>query len=346
MAPTNVLNDVNAKPGIDVSANNLYKNGPINWILAKQDGVEFAIIKVIRKDLSPDKQFENNWWGCINAGIPIQGVYNYTYATTVSKAISDARAVLKILGADRHPFIWLDYEWQGLPKTKLAADIINAYDDVITAGGCQFGIYFGMSYYNSYLDAIIPFVKPEYRKGWEARYYAGYNQMSLHAPVNTNKRPNNFDGVLYGWQYSSSGRVAGIDGNVDLDLWYVAIEADSCTSATENYKLEDFILNSRKVWDVDMAAGAQEIVNKTVTVSTTQNKSHDIVTELERYMKALGYYNGKIEADQGKTPLFGNGMKKAIILYQTDVVKAIKKYRDGVLTARGATWRQLYGYKR
>ena len=40
--------------GIDVSG----YNGNINWSKVAENGVEFAILKVIRKDLQPDKYFE------------------------------------------------------------------------------------------------------------------------------------------------------------------------------------------------------------------------------------------------------------------------------------------------
>ena len=45
--------------GIDVSG----YNGNINWSKVAENGVEFAILKVIRKDLQPDKYFEANWTG-------------------------------------------------------------------------------------------------------------------------------------------------------------------------------------------------------------------------------------------------------------------------------------------
>ena len=43
--------------GVDVSS----YQGKIDWPKVKNAGVEFAILKVIRKDLAPDNQFENNW---------------------------------------------------------------------------------------------------------------------------------------------------------------------------------------------------------------------------------------------------------------------------------------------
>ena len=191
--------------GVDVSS----YQGKIDWPKVKNAGVEFAILKVIRKDLAPDNQFENNWAGCVAAGIPIQGVYNYTYATNVNKAMTDASRVLEILGPDRHPFVWLDWEDKSLPTGRQAADIINAYGDVITAGGCRYGVYCGMSYYDSYLSKIMQYIKPEYRKGWEARYYKGYSIMRLSDAVDDGKRPAGWAGDSYGWQYTSSGRVDG-----------------------------------------------------------------------------------------------------------------------------------------
>ncbi len=325
--------------GVDVSS----YQGVIDWAKAKAAGVDFAILKVIRKDLAPDKQFENNWAGCLAAGVPVQGVYNYTYAQTAAKAANDAQKVLKILGSERHPMVWLDYEDESLQTGKVAADIINAYGDVITAGGCRFGIYFGMSYYDSYLDDIMPYVKEEYRKGWEARYYNGYNEMRITDDIKESKCPTHFDGIFFGWQYTSSGHVDGIEGAVDLNVWYEDIEAVDNAVPEAAYGLADFIAESRNVWGVSATASVKEIVAKTVTVSTAKNKSHTIVTALERYMQSVGYYTGSIEADRGKTPLFGNGMKKAVILYQANVVKAKARNQDGELTAGGATWKKLYG---
>ena len=62
---------------------------------------------------------------------------------------------------------------------------------------------------------------------------------------------------------------------------------------------------------------------------------------MKRYMKELGYYTGSIEADNGKTPIFGGGMTAAIKKYQKNVVKATVKNQDGIITAKAATWKKL-----
>lgn len=117
--------------GIDVSS----YQGTINWPIVKQAGVGFAILKVIRKDGNPDKQFEANWAGCEAADMPVYGVYNYSYATTVHKAVEDAKKVVSILNG-RKTTVWLDIEdscLRGLGHT--LADIIIEYRSVIESSG-------------------------------------------------------------------------------------------------------------------------------------------------------------------------------------------------------------------
>ena len=91
--------------GIDVSS----YQGTINWWAVKQNGIDFAILKVIRKDLNPDKKFEENWKGCKEHNVHVHGVYEYGYITTVAKSRSDARRVLTILNG-RKVTVYLDVE--------------------------------------------------------------------------------------------------------------------------------------------------------------------------------------------------------------------------------------------
>lgn len=104
------------------------------------------------------------------------------------------------------------------------------------------------------------------------------------------------------------------------------------------YTSADFREDVRKILGVqsDLAA-----FQKTVTISTTSNRNNALVTPLERYFRELGYYKGEVEADLGKKPCFGNGMKEATKMYQTFVVGSTGKNVDGVLTARAQTWKKL-----
>lgn len=211
---------------VDVSS----YQGNINWSLVKTSGVNHAILKVIRKDLNPDTKFEQNWNGCKSAGIEVNGVYNYSYATTVAKAKMDAQKVLSILNG-RKCTVWLDVEdkcQQGIGS--LLKDIINAYRDVIVSAGYDFGVYTGMSFYNSYIKPYATQIKCD--KWWIARYYNGYNKMSISINPNEQYNPKLMTGMsdIYAWQYTSSGQVPGINGGVDLSIVYGDIKSPVITN--------------------------------------------------------------------------------------------------------------------
>lgn len=205
-----------SKKGIDVSS---YQKS-INWNGVKISGIDFAILKIIMKDGSVDKQFENNWKGCEDSGIIIQGVYNYSYATTVDKARIDAKKVIDVLNG-RKAMVWMDVEdvcLEGIGKKLI--DIINAYAEVILSAGIKFGVYTGQYFYNRY---IKPYGGVPYPL-WIARY--GLNNGKLDEKYNPS-----IPGMV-GWQYTSAGKVNGISGNVDMNVWYDDI-SDQENSATE-----------------------------------------------------------------------------------------------------------------
>ena len=179
--------------GIDVSG----YNGNINWSKVAENGVEFAILKVIRKDLQPDKYFEANWTGATEAGVPVQGVYNYSYATNAEKAQTDAKRVIEVL-AGRNVMVWL-------------------------------GVYTGLSFYNSYIKPYLEHIDCPF---WVARYPSS-TPMMITADAPEDKKPDILH-ELYGWQYSSKGFVAGVSGCVDLNELYVAVDTVNVMPEPEN----------------------------------------------------------------------------------------------------------------
>lgn len=208
--------------GIDVSG---YQN-TIDWKKVKGDGIDFAILKVIRKDLNPDKQFEANWQGCEAVGMPIHGVYNYSYATTVSKAITDAQKVLEILG-NRKPRVYLDVEDTCQKNLgMLLIDIINTYASVIRGAGLEFGVYTGLYFYNTFIRPYGGVSCPL----WIARY--GDNDGSLNEAYKPSVAG------MVGWQYTSKAKVSGITGNVDMNVWYEELEEKKAEGKTAEKVIE------------------------------------------------------------------------------------------------------------
>ena len=104
------------------------------------------------------------------------------------------------------------------------------------------------------------------------------------------------------------------------------------------YSIEDFRQDVRIILG---ASTNQEAFNKTITISNKWNRSHSLVTPLERYFSALGFFTGEIEADKGNTTIFGNGMKEATKIYQATVVGSTGKSVDGEITKKQATWKKL-----
>lgn len=191
--------------GVDVSG----YNGIIDWKKVKRAGYDFAILKIINKNLGKDKCFEYNWESVNAAGMEIKGVYNYSYATGIEKARKDAKAVIQALEG-RVTTVWLDMEDECQKNLGYGlVSIINAYQYEIENAGLKFGLYTGFSFYNSYLK--------KYEKDfscplWIARY--GKNN-----GAKDEKYQPQLDNMV-GWQFTSRGNVSGIQGNVDLNVFY------------------------------------------------------------------------------------------------------------------------------
>ena len=171
---------------VDVSS----YNGVVDWKKAKSYGCQGAILKIVRKDLNRDKKFNENFAACNENEID-WGVYNYSYATTATKAKSDMELVCDILDKiDKECFtygVWFDLEDKvqaSLSKAKIA-EIINAAQAVVESRGYKFGVYTGMSYYNEHIDRKLV----KCNNWWIARYYNGNKRMQIATNPNQEKKP-------------------------------------------------------------------------------------------------------------------------------------------------------------
>lgn len=204
---------------IDVSS----YNGKVDWKKAKAYGCQGAILKIIRKDLKIDNGFNRNYQACNENGLA-WGVYNYSYATTVTKAKSDMKLVCDILDKiDKTHFVygvWFDLEDKAqasLSKTKIA-EIVNAAQQVVESRGYTFGVYTGKSYYEEHIDRK----QIKCQNWWIARYYRGDARMQIATNPDEEKKPA---AANVAWQYTSSGRFprvisTGNSGNFDLNVLY------------------------------------------------------------------------------------------------------------------------------
>lgn len=200
-----------AKGVIDVSG----WQGDIDWAKAKADGVEGVIIRLgYGEGNNADKKAQRNISECKRLGIPF-GIYWYSYADTPALAKeegTDVVAKLKQFGvnpSDLAYSVYYDLEkwtWEGhQPPTdpNVYNNIVNNwYSALQSAGYKNLGVYS----YTSYLQGPLKHADIYAKTTWVAQYGARMGFDSFP----TNSR---------GWQYTSTGKVDGISGNVDMNAF-------------------------------------------------------------------------------------------------------------------------------
>ena len=208
--------------GIDVSDN----QGYIDWKKVKAAGVQFAILRSVRRSSNPDKQLASNIKGCLANGIPMD-FYKYSYALNESEAVAEVKRVVEVLRGygvlpSKNTVIWMDVEdaTQMALSTSALTKIVQAFKEEVLRSGFEFGLYMGKYRYDTGEVNLSTFDDHT----WIARYYNGYNAMDFGTVPNEKYRPVVKSGELWGWQFTSSGRVDGINGNVDMNIAYYDIK--------------------------------------------------------------------------------------------------------------------------
>lgn len=187
--------------GIDVSK----WQGLINWDKVKKSGVEFAIIREGYGKKNPsqiDKKFKENINGAKNTGINV-GVYHYSYADSINDAINEAQFCLEnIQGYQLEYPVVFDIEDKEMLKlsTRQRTDICKAFCREIEKNGYYTMIYTNPNWLKNYLYSS------ELLSFWDL-WLAQWDV----------ERPSYSCGI---WQYSETGKVDGISGNVDLNISY------------------------------------------------------------------------------------------------------------------------------
>lgn len=203
--------------GIDVSSH----NGDINWGAVKSQ-IDFAIIRLGYGDnieRQDDSYFIKNVNGCINNNIPF-GVYIYSYALNLggSESIqSEVDHTKKMLSKiSKKPFcVYIDMEDDStikLGKTMLTNFALEFCKQIKNAG-YKAGVYANENWFKNFLQVstIASF---------------GYSIWCAKYSENKPNITSNYDI----WQYSSTGSVDGINGNVDMNYMYNNIIGNQSTS--------------------------------------------------------------------------------------------------------------------
>lgn len=190
------------RKGIDVST----WQGDINWNKVKADGIEFAMLRSSFGKENPDKQTDNKFWqnyrNAKAAGVPI-GAYHYSYATTVEDAKKEADFFLSIVKGCQFEYpIAFDIEDPSqmyLGKDRIT-DIIMTFCERVQAAGYYVSLYTNLDWISNRIDMSRAKAFDIWLAQWSSKpTYSGNFGM---------------------WQYTSSGSVNGISGNVDMNIAY------------------------------------------------------------------------------------------------------------------------------
>ena len=214
------LRDLSVPFGIDVS----YAQGVIDWDKVAPQ-IDFAIIQCgygQDRTSQDDKHFRRNVEACERLGIPY-GLYLYAYAKNTSMADGEAKHILR-LAKTCNPSLPLYYDIEENSISNVAASNMRIFGMAVEKAGYWAGVYSGEYYYNAHLASVKGYTK------WIARYNSNNGKQGT--------KPNVSSVAI--WQYSSRGKVAGANGNVDVNIMYV----DLIKSVTG----KDYIQAARDVW--------------------------------------------------------------------------------------------------
>lgn len=194
------------RKGVDVSK----FQGKINWNKVANDGIEYAYIRLGYRGygsgkIVTDETYEYNISGCNSTGIDT-GVYFFTEAISVNEAVEEADYVLENIQGYRIDLpIVLDVEESASEDSRTKnltaeerTEIVKAFCNRIIESGHEVMIYGNMK---SFLLMLNMEELEEYDK-WFAYY----------------KFPLRFPYQMRVWQYTASGKVDGIQGNVDINV--------------------------------------------------------------------------------------------------------------------------------
>ncbi|MBQ3504650.1 MAG: glycoside hydrolase family 25 protein [Oscillospiraceae bacterium] len=194
-------------PGIDVSA----FQGKIDWEQVADSGIEFAIIRLGYRGygksgkLVEDEYAKANLKGATEAGLPI-GVYFFSQALSIQEADEEIEFMLKILG-DYELQMPIILDWEIPVDTARTANMDAETLTQIQLHFCQVMSekgYQPMVYFNWYMSSrLLDLHALEAYPFWLALY-----QDRMTYPYRVEM-----------WQYTDKGRVPGIEGNVDLNIY-------------------------------------------------------------------------------------------------------------------------------
>lgn len=200
----------------------------VDYAKVKASGVQAAIVRCGvtlwgAQDMEVDGMFEKHYAGFKAVGMPL-GTYYYSAADTVAKAKEEAKFCISLLKGKKFEYpVYYDIEnneRQGSLSKALLTDICIAFCEELEAAGYFVGVYANTDWFTRKLDHAK--LSSLYTI-WLADYRGENADKSLKRDV---------------WQYTSSGKVDGISGNVDMNECYRDFTAEIKKYGKNGYSAE------------------------------------------------------------------------------------------------------------
>lgn len=290
--------------GIDVSEH----QGKINWDKVKASGIKYAILRCgfgMDIESQDDSYFSRNAKECERLGIPY-GVYLFSYANTIEKAKSEAEHTLRLIKNKKITLgIWYDIEdnnTSGKVSKDMLENIIRTYCERIKEKGYRVGIYANLNWLKTKINASVQEEIPV----WVAQYYSKCEYKKKYTM----------------WQYSSSGKVDGISGNVDMNYLYDETLLETTTNSNISKETEkDRIKALQTALNKDFKCGlaVDGIIGPATTKAVMENHLKyftrgNFVKWTQTQLKRKGYTLGSFGIDGG----YGKDTESAVWKYQKD----------------------------
>lgn len=224
--------------GIDVSVH----NGYVNVKQIQEAGYEYMIVRAGYGKNNIDQRFESNAKACVNLNMPM-GIYWFSYAYTVEMARNEALYAIQAIRKYKNTCpIAYDFEYDSVryARTKgieisksLSTQMAKVFLEEVKNAGFIPVLYTNNDYMKNYFNMN------EFSCDiWYARYKS---TLTLEEKE-----------LASIWQKSSTGKVNGIKGNVDINEFYKSFESDIEDTEVQPEKTINInIMNFQKSANID-----------------------------------------------------------------------------------------------
>lgn len=255
------------KFGVDISK----YNGNVNMRVAKQNGVEFVILKAGSGARGEDPYFQTNYKNAKAVGMPV-GAYWYSYAMNVNEAKGEAKRFMKLLDDKQFEYpVYLDFEdpSQRNISRSTKTDMAIAFMDILEKNGYYTGLYSSGDWINNKFDRS----RMKNYDVWIAHWYVNVPRCYRS----------------YGmWQYTNKKQVPGVpstgEGGVDANYAFI-----DYPSIIKNAGFNGFKKNVQKAEVKGLSKMEEEKLLDQIkqTVVTYEAKDYELAVKIAKQHKAI-----------------------------------------------------------